>query len=82
MPKKTLSVEIESSGYDLVQALAEIVKGAKAGGAAGALEAGVARVVAIVGAIEALPADVKEDVWAFGEGAVLALSDLLKAAVK
>ncbi len=80
MAKKTISVEIESSGYDLSEALVAVVAGARKSGAAGALEAAVASVVAIVQAAEALPADAKEDLWELERGLALGASDLAKAA--
>lgn len=80
MPKKTVSVEIESSGFELAEALAKIVAGARTGGAAGALEAGVAQVVAIVTAAESIPADAREDLWLLEKGFALGVSDIAKAA--
>ena len=80
MPKKTVSVEIESSGYDLSEALVGVVSAARKSGAAGALESAVSQVVAIIQSVEALPADAKEDLWELEKGLALGLSDIAKAA--
>ena len=81
MAIKTISVEVESSGYDLGQALVAVVSAAKSGGASGALTAALAQLVPIVGAITSLPADVKESPAEFERGCALAVSDIVAAAL-
>lgn len=81
MPKKVYQIELESSGYELMGALALVVKGAKAGGASAALSAAVAQVVQIVADVEALPSDVKEDLPEFIKGALAGASDVAMAAL-
>lgn len=80
MPKT--QVEVESSGLDLMEAVADVVKAAKAGGAPAALEAAVAKLVGIVAAIQALPADAKEDLPELIKGAACGVVDVVVAAVK
>lgn len=80
MPKKTVSVEVESSGLDLSEAIKAVVTAARSGGSAGALAAGVSQIVAVVSAVESLPADAKEDLFEFEKGLALGLSDVVKAA--
>ena len=81
MPKKTISVEVESSGYDLGQALVAVVAAAKSGGASSALTAALGQVVSIVGAVEALPADIKESPAELERGLALSVSDIVAAAL-
>ena len=81
MPKKIVNVEVESSAYDLMEALVAVVKGAKQGGASAALTAGVAQVVGVVADIEALPSDVKEDLGEFLKGGVIGVADIVEAAL-
>lgn len=81
MPKKTVSVEVESSGYDLSEALVAVVSAVrKGGGAAGALAAAITQVQAVISAAESIPADVKEDIWESEKGLAIGVSDLAKAA--
>ena len=80
MAKKTVSVEVESSGLDLAEAIKAVVSAARSGGSAAALSAGVAQIVAVVTAAEQIPADAKEDVWEFEKGLALGLSDIAQAA--
>lgn len=77
MAKKTISIEIESSGMDLIEAVSAVVKAAKSGGSVAALAAGTANLIAVVQAIEALPADVKEDKHEFVKGVLLGAEDLV-----
>jgi hypothetical protein len=81
MPKQIVSVEVESSGYQLMESLAAVVKAAKAGGASAALTAAVAQVVGVVADIEALPADAKEDMGELLKGAVIGAADVVEAAL-
>jgi hypothetical protein len=81
MPKTTISVEVESSGYQLMEACAAVVKAAKSGGASAALTAAVGQVVQVVADIEALPADAKEDLAELIKGAVIGASDVVEAAL-
>lgn len=81
MPKKVYQIELESSGYELMGACVGIVKAAKSGGGGAALSAAIAQVVQIVADIEALPADVKEDLPEFVKGAVAGAADVVMAAL-
>lgn len=81
MPKQTISVEVESSGYQLMGSLAAVVKAVKQGGASAALPAAVAQVVQVVADIEALPADVKEDLGEMLKGAIIGATDVVEAAL-
>ena len=81
MPKKTVSVEVESSGYDLGQALVQVVAGAKASAAPGALTAALGELTAIVASVESLPADVKESPAEFERGCALGVADIVAAAL-
>lgn len=85
MAKKVLSVEVESSGYDIVSHSAKLVAAVKASGgfSAAAIPAEVAALVAelpgIVDAAKAASADLKEDEIEFIKGANLGAYELLAA---
>jgi len=90
MPKKSVNVEIESSGYDLGQALAVAVKAAKVAKASGApvpvqvgedLMAAVSAFSPVASEISQIGADVKEDKIEFIKGLNLAAYDIAEAAL-
>lgn len=85
MPKKTVSSEIESSGYDLVQAISIVAKAAhdsaKAGQPVGveamaALTAAIGQFGTISAAASAAGGDYTENRLEFIKGANIALYDL------
>ena len=81
MPKKLISIEVESAGYDIIEALAKAVKDVKAAKASGAgvpAEIGAALVDAITVATD-LPligADLAESEEEFLKGVNIAAYDL------
>jgi hypothetical protein len=79
MPKQSVSVVVESSAYELMQSLQAVAVAAKCGGGSSALSAALGQVVNAVAAIQALPADLKDDEAAFIQGAVLGASQLVLA---
>lgn len=91
MPKKMISVEVESSGYDLGQALAKAVAAAKQAKASGVpVPAQVASdLMAVVGAfapvaseISQIGADIAESREEFVKGLNIAAYDIYDAALK
>ena len=88
MPKVQKQVEIESSGYDLIEALASAVKAAKAAKASGAalpaqiasdLIAAVSAFAPVASEIGQVGGDISEDKVAFIKGANVALYDLVES---
>ena len=90
MPKKMISVEVESSGYDLGQALASAVKAAKAAKASGVsvpvqvsedLMSAVSAFAPVAGEMGQIGADVKESKEEFIKGLNIAAYDIADAAL-
>lgn len=91
MALQDVTVSVEKSSYDLLQQVAKLVAAIKAAHASGAslVVAVPADIVALVAAlqpmiadIQALPADAKADMVGLVKGALVALPDLVDAAVK
>lgn len=90
MPKKQISVEVESSGYDLGMALAAAVKAGKAAKASGVpvasqvtedLMAAISAFAPVVGEVGQISNDIKEDHLEFIKGLNLAAYDIAQAAL-
>lgn len=79
MPK--VQVEVESSGLNLMTAVAAVVKAVKTGGTPALVAAALAELTVIVGAIESLPADAKEDEAELIKGALCGAVDVVLAAI-
>lgn len=91
MPKKTVQSEVESSGYDLMQGLAKVVKTIKQAVADGfqpgqdlppVVVAAVAEMPALVAAAKDVPADAAEDKLELVKGANIGVYDVIDAATK
>lgn len=84
MPKKTVSVEIESSGYDLVEAAAAALRAVKAAKAAGGgvpaeIAAGLTSALVAAGEIGQVSGDLAESKAEFLKGVLIASADLYDA---
>lgn len=79
MPKKLVQVEVESSGYEVVQLVTKVVVAAKHGGSPEALTVAVGELVQLVQSLQSLPADAQEDVKELLKGVNLAAWDLAEA---
>lgn len=77
MPKKVVSVEIESSGHDLMLCVAGVIKAQKASGQG--LQEAIADLQKVVDSVGSLPADAKEDVGELLKGINLGAWDILEA---
>lgn len=77
MPKKIVNVEVESSGLDVMSAVAKVIAAQKASGAG--LQEALADLGAVVGAVQALPADLKEDKAEVLKGVMIGAMDVVTA---
>ncbi len=86
MPKKTITVEIEASGYDLVEAVATAVKAVKAAKAAGGgvpaeVAAGLTAALSVAAEVSQVAGDLAESKEEFLKGVLVASADLYDAIV-
>jgi hypothetical protein len=91
MPKKEVSVEVESSGYELMQAFAEVsvaYKQALADGfqpgqdLPGMVTVALAKIPGILADLSAIPADIAESKVGFLKGVNLGAYDLAEGLLK
>lgn len=79
MPKKQVSVEVESSGYDIMQAVGKVVKAQKASGAG--LQEALADLMSVISALQSLPGDFAESKLELVKGINLGAYDVAEALV-
>lgn len=88
MAKEIVSVEVEKSGYEVMQGLAKFAKAVKAAHAGGAnlieaipadVAAAVADLAPMIGQLSAIPAEAVEDRAAMLKGAMIGAVDVASA---
>lgn len=72
-----LSIEVEDSGYNVMNAVAKVVAAQKASGAG--LQEALSDLVSVVASVQALPADLREDKAEVLKGAMLGAMDVVAA---
>lgn len=88
MAKEVVSIEVEKSGYEVMQAVVELLKAVKSQHAAGGglvveitadITSAIGKLGPVMGVISQLPADALEDRKAMLKGILVSAADLVEA---